>query len=144
MARVFVSGSFDMLHSGHVTFLKEAAKYGDLFVGIGSDYSIEKYKGKPPVCNEEERLFMVKAIRWVTEAWINTGEGPVDFMEDIEHTYPDILVVNEDQHTEEKAVLCEELGIEYIILQRTQEPGLPVRSTTDMRRFVEFDKDYGL
>jgi len=104
--RVFVSGSFDMLHSGHITFLKEAAKYGELFVGIGSDYSIEKYKGRPPVCDEEERLFMVKAIRWVSEAWINTGEGAVDFMEDIEHTVPDILVVNEDQHSEEKESLC--------------------------------------
>jgi cytidyltransferase-like protein len=49
-----------MLHSGHVTFLKRAAEYGDLYVGMGSDYSIEKYKGKAPVCKEAERLFMVK------------------------------------------------------------------------------------
>lgn len=144
MARVFVSGSFDMLHSGHVTFLKEAAKYGDLYVGMGSDYSIEKYKGKLPVCGEAERLFMVSAIRYVEEAFINTGEGPVDFMEEIEHIHPDIFIVNDDQDSEEKRLLCGELGIEYIILQRTQEPGLPARSTTDYRRYVEFDKDYGL
>lgn len=142
--RVFVSGTFDMLHSGHVTFLKEAAEYGVLFVGVGSDYSVEKYKGRPPVCGEEERLFMVKAIRWVTSAWINTGEGPVDFMEDIEHACPDMLIVNTDQDSEEKRLLCEELGIGYLVLPRTQEPGLPARSTTEYRRYVEFDKDYGL
>lgn len=131
--RVFVAGTFDMLHSGHITFLKEASKYGDLFVGIGSDYSVEKYKGRKPVCCEEERLFMVRAVRYVTEAWINTGEGPMDFVDDLNVTLPDILVVNEDQHSQEKQLICEELGIEYIILQRTQEPGLPPRSTTDLR-----------
>lgn len=131
--RVFVAGTFDMLHSGHITFLKEASKYGELFVGIGSDYSVEKYKGRKPVCGEDERLFMVKSVRYVTDAWINTGEGPMDFVDDLNYTVPDILVVNEDQHSEEKKLLCEELGIEYIILQRTQEPGLPARSTTKLR-----------
>ena len=35
--KVFVSGCYDMLHSGHVAFFKEAASHGDLYVGIGSD-----------------------------------------------------------------------------------------------------------
>ena len=131
--RVFVSGSFDMLHSGHVTFLKIAARYGEVFVGIGSDYSIEKYKGKKPVCEEDERLFMVKSIRYVTEAWINSGEGPLDFEADLEHTAPDIFIWNEEQDDWHKQMICDRLGIEYIILQRTQEPGLPERSTTKYR-----------
>ena len=37
---------FDMLHSGHVAFFKEAATYGDLYVGIGSDSTIEELKGR--------------------------------------------------------------------------------------------------
>jgi cytidyltransferase-like protein len=131
--RVFVSGTFDMLHSGHITFLKRASEYGELFVGIGSDYSVIKYKDRIPICGEEERLFMVKSIRYVSEAWINSGEGYLDYMEDIEHTAPDILIVNEDQHSEEKENLCEDLGIKYIVLKRTQEPGLPARSTTNYR-----------
>ena len=132
--RVFITGTFDMLHSGHITFFKEAAKYGELFVGLGSDYSVEKYKGQKPVCCEEERLFMVKSIRYVTEAWINSGEGPLDFTEDLEHTKPDIYICNEEQSTGEREELCTDLGIEYIILKRTQEPGLPARSTTDYRK----------
>lgn len=132
--RVFVSGSFDMLHSGHITFLKEAARYGSLLVGIGSDYSIEKYKGKKPVCGEDERLFMLKSLKYVTEAWVNTGEGPLDFSEDIKYILPDIMIVNEDQHSESKEDLCEDLGIKYIVLLRKTEPGLPVRSTTEYRK----------
>lgn len=132
--RVFVSGSFDLIHSGHITFLKEAAKYGDLFVGIGSDDSILKYKGRLPVCLEDERLFMLRALECVKEVWVNTGEGKLDFAEDLEHTAPDILIVNEDQHTEEKELLCQDLGIAYYVLKRTQEPGLPARSTTQLRK----------
>ena len=132
--RVFVTGTFDMLHSGHITFFKRAASYGDLYVGMGSDYSIEKYKGKKPVCGEDERLFMVKSIRYVTEAWINSGEGPLDFIEDLEHTNPDIYICNQEQASEERELLCSELGIEYIILPRTPETGLPERSTTEYRQ----------
>ena len=139
--RVFISGTFDMLHSGHITFLKEASKYGELFVGMGSDYSIEKYKGKKPVCGEDERLFMVKAIRYVTEAWINSGEGPLDFIEDLEHTNPDIYICNEDQGSEERESICQELGIEYIVLPRTQEKGLPARSTTNYRLHRQSDDE---
>lgn len=135
--RVFVSGSFDTLHPGHIAFLKEAYKYGMLLVGIGSDYSIEKYKGKKPVFNQNERLYMIKSLKYVTEAWINTGEGPVDFMEDIEHIRPDIVIVNDDQDTIEKRLLCEELGIEYIVLKRVPERDLPKRSSTSIRHEYE-------
>ena len=40
-AKVFVSGCYDLLHSGHVEFFRQAAQYGDLYVGIGSDKTIE-------------------------------------------------------------------------------------------------------
>ena len=42
--KVFVSGCYDMLHSGHVAFFEEAATYGDLYVGIGSDKTIQELK----------------------------------------------------------------------------------------------------
>lgn len=136
MKKAFVSGSFDMLHSGHVTFLKRAAEYGDLYVGTGSDHSIEKYKGKKPVCNQEERLFMLKSIRYVKDAFINSGEGPLDFIQEIKKLKPDYMIVNEDQDSENKRTICRLFNIEYIVLPRTQEPGLPVRSTSDYRKLL--------
>ena len=47
--RVMVSGVFDLLHSGHVAFLEEAAEYGPLFVALGSDRTVLQIKGRPPV-----------------------------------------------------------------------------------------------
>ena len=60
--KVFVSGCYDMLHSGHVAFFEEAASYGDLYVGIGSDKTIFELKERKTVYPEEERLYMIKAL----------------------------------------------------------------------------------
>lgn len=131
--KVFVSGCYDMLHSGHVAFFKEAALYGDLYVGIGSDATIFELKGRHTINSDLERLYMVKAVRYVKDAWINKGSGLMDFEEDLRQFVPDIFLVNEDGHSPAKAALCRELGIEYKILQRIPESGLPPRSTTSLR-----------
>lgn len=128
--RVFVTGSFDLIHSGHITFLQEAAKYGSVVVGIGSDYSILKYKHRKPVYSEQERIFVLRALKCVSDVFINSGEGSLDFIEDIEHLNPDIHICNEDQHSEERELICKDLGIGYIVLKRNTVEGLPVRSTT--------------
>ncbi|MDE6358523.1 MAG: adenylyltransferase/cytidyltransferase family protein, partial [Duncaniella sp.] len=47
--KVFVSGCYDMLHSGHVAFFKQASAYGDLYVGIDSDRTIEQLKKRRTV-----------------------------------------------------------------------------------------------
>lgn len=116
--KVFVSGCYDLLHSGHVEFFRQAAEYGDLYVGIGSDETILHYKGHRTLYNENERLFMVKAIRYVKDAYINAGSGIMDFIPTVDIVKPDILVVNEDGDYEEKRRFCKERGIEYIVLQR--------------------------
>jgi len=131
--RVFVSGCYDMLHSGHVAFFKEAASYGDLYVGIGSDATIFDLKGRYTVNSEQERLYMVKSVRYVTDAWVNVGSGMMDFEEDLRRFRPDLFVVNEDGHSPAKEKLCTELDIDYLILKRIPEAGLPARSTTTLR-----------
>ncbi len=132
--RVFVSGCYDMLHSGHVAFFKEASRYGDLYVGIGSDDTILGYKGRKPVYSEKERLYMVKAIRYVKDAFINPGSGVMDFVETMDMVRPDVFVVNTDGGSEEKRRLYEERGIEYVELERIPEEGLQARSTTALRK----------
>lgn len=132
--KVFVSGCYDLLHSGHVAFFKEASQHGLLYVGIGSDQTVFDLKGRRPVNSEKERLYMVSAIRYVEKAWINSGSGPIDFKEDLIQLSPDILMVNEDGHSLEKEQLCKKLGIEYIVSKRIPEEGLPQRSTTELRK----------
>lgn len=133
MKKVFVSGCYDMLHSGHVAFFREASQYGDLYVGLGSDATISKLKGRHTINSDKERLYMVKSIRYVTDAFINTGDGILDFVDDLKKLNPDGFVVNEDGHSPAKEELCKKMGIEYIVLKRIPEAGLPPRSTTSIR-----------
>lgn len=132
--KVFVSGCYDLLHSGHVEFFRQAAEYGDLYVGIGSDKTIEGYKHHKTIYSEQERLFMVKAIRYVKDAFINAGSGIMDFVPTVESLKPDILVVNSDGGNEDKRKFCEEHGIEYVVLERTPHRGLDPRSSTSLKQ----------
>ena len=132
--KVFVSGCYDLLHSGHVEFFRQAAQYGDLYVGIGSDKTILEYKHHKTLYSEQERLFMVKSIRYVKEAYINAGSGIMDFVPTVELIKPDILVVNEDGSSASKRDFCREKGIEYIVLQRVPNEGLTARSSTDIKK----------
>ena len=132
--KVFVSGCYDLLHSGHVEFFRQAAQYGDLYVGIGSDATILDYKHHKTVYTEQERLFMVKSIRYVKDAYINAGHGIMDFIPTVDVVKPDILVVNEDGGNDEKRRFCEERGIEYVVLQRTPQEGLQARSSTSLKK----------
>ena len=132
--KVFVSGCYDLLHSGHVEFFRQAAEYGDLYVGIGSDATILEYKHHKTVYSEQERLFMVKSIRYVKDAFINAGSGIMDFIPTVDALKPDVLVVNADGDKEEKRKFCAERGIEYVVLSRDPHEGLTARSSTDLKK----------
>lgn len=140
--KVFVSGCYDMLHSGHVAFFKEASQYGDLYVGIGSDKTILELKNRKTVYSEKERLYMVKAIRYVTDAYINPGSGMLDFLDTLDLVKPDIFVVNSDGGSDIKRNLCKERGIEYVELERVPDAGLDARSTTSLRSNVKSHLPY--
>ena len=132
--KVFVSGCYDLLHSGHVEFFRQAAQYGDLYVGIGSDRTILHYKNHKTVYSEQERLFMVRSIKYVKEAYINAGNGILDFLPTLDIVKPDVLVVNSDGGSEDKRRVCEERGIEYVVLERDPHEGLQARSSTALKK----------
>lgn len=131
--KVFVSGCYDMLHSGHVAFFEEAATHGDLYVGLGSDKTIFELKNRKTFNNDKERLYMVKALKAVKDAWINSGSGLIDFDKEIKELKPDIFFVNADGHSALKEKLCKDLGIDYVISERIPHADLPSRSTTALR-----------
>ncbi|MBQ7945259.1 MAG: adenylyltransferase/cytidyltransferase family protein [Bacteroidales bacterium] len=135
--KVFVSGCYDLLHSGHVEFFKQASQYGDLYVGIGSDATYLEYKHRKPMFPEEERLFMVRNIKAVKEAYINEGSGVIDFIPTLDLVQPDVFVVNAEGGSEAKRKLCEERGIEYVELQRTPHEGLQARSSSSLKAAMQ-------
>jgi cytidyltransferase-like protein len=126
-----------MLHSGHVEFFRTAAQYGDVYVALGSDRTIFDLKGRTPVNSEQERLFMVKAVAWVKEAFISRGSGILDFEAELRELRPDYFVVNADGNIADKRDLCRGLNIEYLILERKPHADLEARSTTVLR-----ERDY--
>ncbi|MBN1546076.1 MAG: adenylyltransferase/cytidyltransferase family protein [Syntrophaceae bacterium] len=136
--KVLVSGCYDLLHAGHVAFFKTAAQYGDLYVSIGTDANLSLLKGKKPHFSQEERVYMVNAIRFVKEAFIASGSGMLDFEPDIERIKPDIFIVNNDGHTSEKENLCRKLGVTYKILDRIPEEGLPARASSSIKEELKF------
>ena len=131
--KVFVSGCYDLLHSGHVEFFKQASQYGDLYVGIGSDATYLEYKHRKPMFPQEERLFMVRNIKAVKEAYINEGRGVIDFLPTLDIVQPDVFVVNAEGGSDTKRQICQERGIEYIELQRTPHEGLQARSSSSLK-----------
>jgi cytidyltransferase-like protein len=134
--KVFVSGVFDLLHSGHIAFLEEAAKYGDVYVSVGSDRTVFDLKGRPPVNTEEERLYMLQSLGSVKQAFISSGTGMLDFVEEFRRIRPDIFIVNVDGNLPDKRRLSEEYGAEYLVLERTPHGGLAARSSTALRSLV--------
>ena len=65
MKFVVVTGGFDPIHSGHIDYIREAAKLGDvLIVGVNSDKWLTRKKGKP-FMNYQERTEVVNALKWV-------------------------------------------------------------------------------
>ena len=135
--KVFVSGCYDLLHSGHVEFFNQASQFGDLYVGIGSDATYLEYKHRKPMFPQEERLFMVRNIKTVKEAYINEGHGVIDFLPTLDLVQPDIFVVNADGGGELKRQLCEERGIQYIELERTPHKGLQARSSSSLKTAIQ-------
>jgi cytidyltransferase-like protein len=134
--KVIVTGSYDWFHSGHVRFLEEVSAYGDLYVVVGHDANIRLLKGEGhPLIPQDERRYVVGSIKYVKQALISTGEGWLDAEPEIKRLKPDIYAVNEDGDKGGKREYCRKLGIEYLVLKRTPAPGLPRRSSTDLRGF---------
>ena len=134
--KVIVTGCFDWLHSGHIRFFEQAAAYGDLYVSIGSDSTLRQLKGAGhPLQTQQERLYMVQAIRSVSQAFIASGSGVLDVEPEIDRIRPDIYLVNADGDHPEKREFCRKHGLQYVVLQRLPKDGLPARQSSHLRGF---------
>ena len=92
---VFTNGCFDILHRGHVTYLAEAKKLGDLLViGLNSDASVKRLKGPDrPINNEEDRKYVLSQLKSVDFVEIFTEDTPLNLILTIK---PKVLVKGGD------------------------------------------------
>jgi len=132
--KVIITGCYDWLHTGHVRFFEEVSEYGDVYAVVGHDANIELLKGKGhPRFSQDERRYVVGAIRYVKQALIASGDGWVDAAPEIARIKPDIYAVNEDGDKPEKRAFCQQHGLQYLVLNRLPKPGLAARSSTKLR-----------
>ena len=97
---VFTNGCFDILHAGHVQYLKEASTLGDLLlVAVNSDASVKRLKGpNRPVVPEEERCQVLDALQMVDLVTIFQQDTPYELIKSV---VPDILVKGGDWQPQE-------------------------------------------
>jgi len=90
---VVASGCFDLLHSGHCAYLKDASKYGDYFlVGLNNDASVRALKGNSrPINNQKDRANVISCLRFVDAVYIY--ENTAEFLKEVK---PDIWVKGAD------------------------------------------------
>jgi cytidyltransferase-like protein len=135
-SKVVATGCYDWFHSGHVRFTEEASAFGDLYICLGSDANVRLLKGEGhPLLTEAERRYVVGSIKYVKQALVTTGTGWVDADPEIRQLRPEYYIVNEDGDKGGKREYCEKMGIKYLVLKRSPAPGLPKRSSTDLRGF---------
>jgi FAD synthetase len=103
---VLASGTFDLLHLGHVRFLEEAKKAGgenaELVVIVARDSTVKSRKGKKPIMPEDQRRELVESLKVVNEAILGWEDFNIDKV--IERIKPDIIAVGHDQDGIEKEV----------------------------------------
>src|SRR3989338_11029882 len=94
-ATVLAFGTFDLLHPGHISYLRQAKALGKrLVVVIATDSNVEKIKGKRPLNSQEARKELVEALKIVDEALIGFED---DMIKSVEKVKPEIVALGYDQ-----------------------------------------------
>jgi D-beta-D-heptose 7-phosphate kinase/D-beta-D-heptose 1-phosphate adenosyltransferase len=110
---VFTNGCFDVIHMGHVTYLQEARKMGDvLILGLNSDASVKRLKGENrPINSQEARAKVLSAMSCVDYVVVFDEDTPYNLIKTVE---PDVLVKGGDYKVEE--VVGREFAKEVVLV----------------------------
>ena len=134
MIRVVATGTFDILHPGHLWYLEESAKLGDeLFVIVARDANI---RHKPrPVIPEEQRRVMVEALKPVTHAVLGDLE---DMFRPIREIKPDIITLGCNQHFDPETLTkaLEKQDILTRVVRISEHSSSPFTSSRDIVREI--------
>ncbi len=135
MTRVVATGTFDILHPGHVLYLSEAGKLGDeLYVIVARDSTI-KHKRRPLV-PEGQRLYMVRALKCVDHALLGSED---DMFKPIREIDPDVIALGFDQHwdAEQLQRQIRENGLKAKVVRVTRSDPSPYASSRHIRQKIK-------
>lgn len=99
MKTIFTNGCFDVLHRGHFELLKYCRSLGKVIVGVNTDNSVKRLKGKSrPFFNQQDRVFMLESCKYVDEVLLFDEDNPYNL---IKRVKPDIIVKGGDYNPTE-------------------------------------------
>lgn len=115
--KVLTAGTFEILHPGHIYYLKEAWKLGRVITVVARDSTVRKIKGREVIIDERQRLEVVKSIYYVHKARLGYED---DFLRVIEEERPNIILLGPDQPFDENELIAnlKRRGIENIQIKR--------------------------
>ncbi|MBQ2984332.1 MAG: D-glycero-beta-D-manno-heptose 1-phosphate adenylyltransferase [Candidatus Gastranaerophilales bacterium] len=130
---VFTNGCFDILHLGHVRYLKKSAEYGDiLIIGVNSDSSVKRLKGpQRPINNEQDRAELLSELGFVDYCVIFEEDTPEKLIDEIKpNVYTKGADYTIDTLPEAQVVLKNGGKVEFINL-------VEGKSTTNIIKTIE-------
>ncbi len=136
--KVVIAGTFDIIHPGHLSFIQNAAKYGDVYVIVARDANVQRIKGAPPIVPEEQRRIVVEGLKGVKQALL--GNESDDLTEKVAELRPDIVALGPNQKFDEaklKQKLAEK-GLNPQIVRITQFlNNIPLYSSTSIKNKIK-------
>ena len=127
MVKVWINGTFDVLHIGHIKLLEFANSFGLVRVGLDSDNRISKMKGKlRPFNNLKDRTEFISCIKFVNSVVsFNTDS---ELLEEIKKYQPDIFVIGSDY--KDKNIIGSEFSKQVIFFEKIKN-----KSTTEILNY---------
>jgi len=125
--KVWVNGTFDVLHVGHIHLLEFASSFGEVRVGLDTDKRVKELKGvNRPFNNQEDRKKMLESLRFVKEVVLfNSRQELIDCVKDFQ---PDIMVIGDDY--KDQIVYGSEHAKKLVFFEK-----LPLYSTTKILNY---------
>jgi FAD synthetase len=126
MKTVLVGGCFDILHFGHISFLKQAKSLGDvLIVALESDENVKRTKGElRPIHSQQQRKEMLSAVSFVNEViQLPVMYNDKDYFDFVTRMKPSVIATTEgDPITEKKKKQAELIGAEFVVIPKIHTP----------------------
>ena len=129
--KVLVAGTFDIIHAGHIRFLREAWKLGLVYAVVARDRNVQKFKGRLPIMPEDMRLEVVSSIKYVYKALLGDN---ADLLKPVERVRPDIIFLGPDQPMDEEFLKreLERRGIKAEVVRMSRREGPEIASSTSI------------
>lgn len=137
--KVLVAGTFDIVHPGHLYFLRKANELGLTYVVVARDVNVVKDKGRPPVMSETDRLAVVSSLKPVYRAVLG---DVIDYLKPLLEIRPDIVLLGPDQQVDETQLAreLERRGLSSVEVMRIKERIYGYSSSQLIKRIVELSR----